>query len=264
MTSESWSIHEAARKNNLAALRRYLDAGVSPDLVADDGYCLLEDTIAFGSAAHGPESIHQRLACIEALLEAGASVDLQTGLGEGTPLHCAVTRTDRSRFPADFELIVDRLLQAGADVNLVDRHGTSVLAAAAFEGRSTTVAKLLSAGAVDPRGFDVPLQCALERPEPRICALLMKAGGALKLDPDPERNGWLKRSPYLKKVYETPGGFPAYEKAHRQRLTEIFLPKLPSLPAEIVSHIVSFGFHCGCYEFDAVEPVAHRTRSKGG
>ena len=118
MTSESWSIHEAARKNNLAALRRYLDAGVSPDLVADDGYCLL-----------------------------------------------------------------------------------------------------------------------------------MKAGGALKLDPDPERNGWLKRSPYLKKVNETPGGFPAYEKAHRQRLTEIFLPKLPSLPAEIVSHIVSFGFHCGCSYF---------------
>ena len=60
------------------------------------------------------------------------------------------------------------------------------------------------------------------------------------------------------------GGFRAYEKAHRQRLTAMFLPKFPSLPAEIVSHIVSFGFHCGCYEFDAVEPVAHRTRSKGG
>ena len=63
------------------------------------------------------------------------------------------------------------------------------------------------------------------------------------------------------------GGFRAYEKAHRQRLTEMFLPKFPSLPAEIVSHIVSFGFNCGCYEFDAapvIEPVAHRTRSKGG
>ena len=74
---------------------------------------------------------------------------------------------------------------------------------------------------------------------------------------------WLK-DPYLRKVYETPGGFKAYEKAHRQRLTSVFLPKFPSLPAEIVSHIVSFSFNCGCYEFDAVEPVAHRTRSKGG
>ena len=47
----------------------------------------------------------------------------------------------------------------------------------------------------------------------------------LKLDPDPERNGWLEQSPYLRKVYETPGGFKAYEKAHRQRLTAIFLSK---------------------------------------
>ena len=43
------------------------------------------------------------------------------------------------------------------------------------------------------------------------------------------------------------GGFKAYEKAHRQRLTATFLPKFPSLPVEIVSHIVSFGFNCGCY-----------------
>ena len=76
----------------------------------------------------------------------------------------------------------------------------------------------------------------------------MKAGGVLKLDPDPDRNGWLKRSPYLRKVYKT-GGFKAYEKAHRQRLTAIFLSKskFQSLPAEMVSHIVSFGFHCGFY-----------------
>ncbi len=75
---------------------------------------------------------------------------------------------------------------------------------------------------------------------------------------------WVVRTISLpRKVYKA-GGFNAYEKAHRQRLAAIFLPKLPSLPAEIVSYIVSFGFHCGCYEFDAVEPVAHRTRSKRG
>ena len=93
----------------------------------------------------------------------------------------------------------------------------------------------------------------------------MRAGAKLPIH---GRESWvarsLERSPYLRKVYETPGGFKAYEKAHRQRLTAIFLPEFPSLPAEIVSHIVSFSFNCGCYEFDAVEPVAHRTRSKGG
>ena len=84
---------------------------------------------------------------------------------------------------------------------------------------------------------------------PRNCALLMRAGAVLKLDPDPELNGWLEQSHYLRKVYETPGGFKAYEKAHRQRLTAIFLSKskFQSLPAEMVSHIVSFGFHCGFY-----------------
>ena len=77
----------------------------------------------------------------------------------------------------------------------------------------------------------------------------MRAGGVLELDPDPYANRWLVQSPYLRKVYETPGGFKAYEKAHRQRLTAIFLSKskFQSLPAEIISHIVSFGFNCGCY-----------------
>ena len=78
----------------------------------------------------------------------------------------------------------------------------------------------------------------------------MRAGAKLPIH---GRESWvarsLERSPYLRKVYETPGGFKAYEKAHRQRLTAIFLSKskFQSLPAEMVSHIVSFGFHCGFY-----------------
>jgi len=78
----------------------------------------------------------------------------------------------------------------------------------------------------------------------------MRAGAKLPIH---GRESWvarsLERSPYLRKVYETPGGFKAYEKAHRQRLTAIFLSKskFQSLPDEIVSHIVSLGFHCGCY-----------------
>ena len=286
-------IHDAAQRLDLAALRRELDAGVSPDLLDES---ILPATpmhyvIMFCSALD-MHSIDHRLACIEALLGAGASVNLiSSGISGGgdTALHCAVSLTDRSRYPSNFELVVDRLLRAGADVNAINEYGTSVLAAAACEGHSTTVAKLLSAGAVDPEGFDEPLRCALFRPEPRICALLMRAGAKLPI-PGPGSHQWLERSPYLLKIHRTPGGFlcisqncttraigalddlrtggfRAYEKAHRQRLTAIFLPKFQSLPAEIVSHIVSFGFNCGCYEFDAavaIEPVAHRTRSKRG
>ena len=241
-------IHAAAQKCNVAALRRELEAGVSPDLLNADGCRPLYEAIVFGSAVRPPESIRQRLACIEALLDAGASVNA-TSDGGITALQTAVGQTDRSKYPADFELIVDRLLRAGADVNAINARRTSVLAEAAYDGRSTVIAKLLAAGAVDPRGFDEPLRRALICPRPRNCALLMRAGAVLKLDPDPELNGWLEQSHYLRKVYETPGGFKAYEKAHRQRLTAIFLSKskFQSLPAEMVSHIVSFGFHCGFY-----------------
>ena len=243
-------IHDAADSLDVAALQRELDAGVSPDLLDVDGCCPLYESILFGSAVRPPDSIYRRLACIEALLDAGASVNA-TSDGGITALHCAVARTDRSAFPADFELIVDRLILAGADVSATTEEGISVLAIAASNGRSTVITKLLSAGAVDPKGFDEPLQFALRGLRPRNCALLMRAGAVLPmtLDPDPTWNEWLEQSPYLRKVYETPGGFPAYEKAHRQRLTAIFLPKLPSLPAEIISHIVSFGFHCGCSYF---------------
>ena len=240
-------IHAAAQKCNVAALRRELEAGVSPDLLNADGCRPLYEAIVFGSAVRPPESIRQRLACIEALLDAGASVNA-TSDGGITALQTAVGQTDRSKYPADFELIVDRLLRAGADVNAINARRTSVLAEAAYDGRSTVIAKLLSAGAVDPRGFDEPLRRALICPRPRNCALLMRAGAVLKLD-NPELNGWLEQSHYLRKVNETPGGFTAYEKAHRQRLTAIFLAKskFQSLPAEMVSHIVSFGFHCGFY-----------------
>ena len=70
----------------------------------------------------------------------------------------------------------------------------------------------------------------------------MRAGAVLKLDPDPELNGWLEQSHYLRKVYETPGGFTAYEKAHRQRLVAIYLPKFPKLPAEMLERIVIYSY----------------------
>jgi len=266
---------------DVAALQRELDAGVSPDLTEDVAPALsrlpLQDAIEFGSG-RTDKSIDQRLAFIEALLEAGASVDATAGGGR-TALHIAVSQTDRSIYPANFELIVDRLMQAGADVNALDGRGHSVLTYAA-RGSSTTLVKLLSAGAVDPRGFEYPLKCALARPRPRNCAVLMRAGAVLTLEMctkwnqlfhsgDPSARGF-RGDPYLRKIVETPGGFlrrnqncttrtidalddfhtggfKAYEKAHRQRLTATFLPKFPSLPVEIVSHIVSFGFHYGCY-----------------
>ena len=43
------------------------------------------------------------------------------------------------------------------------------------------------------------------------------------------------------------GTFATYEKAHRAKLSAVFVPKFPQLPAEIVPTIVAYAFHTGWY-----------------
>ena len=43
------------------------------------------------------------------------------------------------------------------------------------------------------------------------------------------------------------GSWAAYEKAHRKRLTAIFVPKFPLLPEDAISHIVGLWAHTGYY-----------------
>ena len=52
---------------------------------------------------------------------------------------------------------------------------------------------------------------------------------------------------HLDKIAATPGGFPAYEREHRCRLTAVFTNKFPMLPVEVISHIVLLWGHCGDY-----------------
>ena len=52
---------------------------------------------------------------------------------------------------------------------------------------------------------------------------------------------------YLRKVTAA-GGFPAYEKAHRQALATKFAAKaFPRLPTDVAGHVVAFAFHVGYY-----------------
>ena len=59
-------------------------------------------------------------------------------------------------------------------------------------------------------------------------------------------------SPYLAKVLAAPaspglaaGSYKAYENAHRQRLVEIFAPKFPHLPADMLGRVLEFAFDVG-------------------
>ena len=59
--------------------------------------------------------------------------------------------------------------------------------------------------------------------------------------------GFVDRDAYLCKV-RAAGGFPAYEKAHRMRLTATCARVVsPRLPVDAVSHVVAFAFHTGYY-----------------
>ena len=57
----------------------------------------------------------------------------------------------------------------------------------------------------------------------------------------------LSHDAYLDKIAATPGGFPAYEREHRRRLTVVFTNKFPMLPVEVISHIVLLWGYCGDY-----------------
>ena len=51
---------------------------------------------------------------------------------------------------------------------------------------------------------------------------------------------------YLRKVAAA-GGFPAYEKSHRQALDALAAKAFLRLPTEVAAHVVSFAFHVGYY-----------------
>ena len=79
-------------------------------------------------------------------------------------------------------------------------------------------------------------------------APLLRAGVALPSLNSPSATGPTPpSSAYLDKIAATPGGFPAYEREHRRRLTSVFTNKFPMLPVEVISHIVLLWGHCGDY-----------------
>ena len=265
-------IHEAVRAFDADALRRELAAGVSPDFrdgEDDLSWPPLFSAVTYWSGVCDTAFVAERAACVQALLEAGASV-AALSLGGETALQCAVSHHA-------FGDIIDRLIAAGSDVNNVSNEGESVLATAAQEGSAATVKKLISAGAT---GLDDALVRATSYPSAnslRNCAHLLRAGAALPTEDtlrnmttdenwryhggdDDERLLIRRARTYLERISATPGGFQAYEREHRQRLTAVFADKFPALPVEVISHIVLLWAHCGDYDQDCAVPRAAHWR----
>ena len=237
------AIHAAVRNLDVDALRRALAAGASIEETDVAGWTPLYracknrvyGVITRTVPKYWNKRISDRVAMVRALLENGASVHARCDDDDDTPLLAAVMNEE---FPSND--IVEMLIAAGADIEAADNADFCVLYAAAQRGRADTVARLLAAGADPHRIHPVCGYTALDGATAthnyRTYAPLIRAGATLP--PESRRNA------YLKKI-ATPGGYPAYERAHRTRLAAIFVPKLPRLPVEVIHHIVSIWADCG-------------------
>ena len=229
-------IFRAVMDLDVQALRRELASGVDVNLM-EDGARLIHFAVQFGSA-FAEKQLQERLECISMLLEAGASVS--SVCWDGTPLHHAASNES----PA-FHPVITLLMESGADVNAVDSLGDTVLASAAESGTAGAVRMLISAGAV---GLDRALDLAITNGKIRNCAQLLRAGAALPAviprhshSPYRRQHIFTLTCAYIENI-RAAGGYQAYEKAHRQRLVAIYLPKFPRLPAEILERIVLYSY----------------------
>ena len=230
------AIFDAIYAFDAEALRRELAAGVDPN-VSYDGYTPLFNLVLVRAARYPEERIQERLECISLLLEAGASVDfrhLYIDSGSRTVLHRIAHNRSRA-----YTAVIAALVEAGADVNFTDEHGNSVLARAAASAPAATVKCLISAGAVD---LDRALVKAIDNGKQRNCAPLLRAGASLP--PHITGTNPLPTRAYIEKI-RAAGGYKAYEKAHRQRLVAMFLPKFPALPVEMLGRVLEFTWDIG-------------------
>ena len=238
--SDEQAIFRAVRAFDVEALRRCLAAGVDPDVLDANGASPLYFLVRYRAARHPEERIQERLECISVLLEAGASVNLMAGVAApAAPLFWAVETSSPS-----FEPVIELLIESGADVNFTASWASrvhTVIAVAAVYGTAATVKKLISAGAVD---LDHALELAILYSNQRICASLLRAGVALPAEL-PGEDECADGRPYYMERIQAAGNYKAYEKAHRQRLTAIFLPKFPALPVEMLGRILDFTWDIG-------------------
>lgn len=126
-------------------------------------------------------------------------------------------------------------------VNEKDAGNWTALHVAAREGSVESVELLLRAGAdvhvINGLGCTA-LNCALVHHRRRIYPMLLAAGA--KVPPKVD-------DPYLREIREV--GFAAFRHVHRLHLTDNFAKKFPHLPNDMVSTIVDFAFHVGCYKY---------------
>ena len=199
-------IHNAVRGRDVEAVRRELAAGVSPDLEEISNY-------------------------------------------NYTPLMVAASNDQLE--------ITLLLIEAGADVNVIGPVEGSALLLACQRGNEAIIAALIAAGASVSRRVSLhhggqsslPVERVLNNHK-RVVSMLLRAGSPLPHHDDTifmnDRSyGFNAAATNYVSAVAAAGGYVPYERAHRQRLVVMFVPKFTWLPAEIIPTIVEFWAHLG-------------------
>ena len=241
-------IHKAAREGNVAALRRILAGGVSPDVLDDHPVAFerMSPLLHLVEGYDGDDSATDdgRVACFELLRDAGANLEARLGGNSrgSTVLHYAAKGYPR---------VLSLLVEAGVNVNAANESGYTPLHWAArgdFRSSTDCLEVLLKAGAAvnvksnnfvgGPESFKTPFDVALKRGNRRMWPLFLRAGAEMP-------NHTVFTYPYIVRVRNA-GGFKKYEQAHLARITAILAPT-PLLPPELVRKILEFWLHAGYY-----------------
>jgi hypothetical protein len=149
-------LHIAIARDDRAAARAQLDAGVPVDVLGNDGLAPLHWAVV------GPD-----FGAAEFLLSHGSPVDARSAEG-ATPLMNAV----QAKRPDSVDFLLDR----GADVNAADARGFTALHRAAERGLVDVVRRLLERGAspdISAEG-QTPLSLAQRHNEAEVVALLSR------------------------------------------------------------------------------------------
>ncbi len=247
---EAFPILAAAKSFDYLALRRAIAAGADLHVEDEDNYTALHWLVNNLERDERNDNVNVRIACISALLDAGADVNRLGGPNDEEfgvssmrcpPLLDAVFMCDPHPDVCRAErTIVDLLVRAGADPRIPAADGLTPLHMAAIWGNWHIVTTLLAAGAdvnaiwpssdTDGRGnylssstLKTPLDAAIrvedgkDRFRHRVHVMLLRAGARL---PTNHQN----LPPYLAAVAEA-GGYARYERAHCERLAALFMPK---------------------------------------
>ena len=238
-------IHTAAGYADVDYLRQFLEEGVSPTVLDQDGLEPIHHVCVTLTADEADAD--KRITCLNILVNAGADINAETRRAS-TPLS----------FAASFghPKFVAAVLNAGANVNFHNLTGWTPLhwACRRYSPSVECVELLLKAGAaVNPTTFGVaflddgrtPLDFAIIKGnQRRIYPTLLRAGATHSQDTTPLRSE--AYDDYLHKVHAA-GDFRTYERAHLNAIAATFIPKLPLLPPEMVRRVVEYAFHVGDY-----------------